>query len=285
MTTAAVLDGAVLLQMLRPRNARTIGDYFIEEFVPYILSWFEGNDRIDIFWDVYSKTSLKSGTRKQRGSRARRRVTFSTKVPGNWAAFLRVDLNKQELFVEIAKNLKLITVPQGKKLFTTVLGECASSPSGVDVSALTPCTHEEADTRIFLRVVASAADGHRQVMIRTTDSDVVVLGVSTCVAHGQKIDELWIAFGIRRSYRYIPVHLIAQDLGLPKAMALPAFHALTGCDTTSAFFGKGKKTAWSVWQSLPELTLPLKLLSSPNPTVDMIRTHMPTLEKFVIQFY
>ena len=62
VTTAAVLDGAVLIQMLRPRSARTIGDYFTEEFVPYIFSWFEGNDRIDIVWDVYSKTSLKSGT-------------------------------------------------------------------------------------------------------------------------------------------------------------------------------------------------------------------------------
>ena len=132
---------------------------------PYILSWFEGNDRIDIVWDVYSKTSLKSGTRKQRGSGARRRATFSTKVPGNWAAFLRVDLNKQELFVEIAKNLKLITVPQGKQLFTTVLGDCASSPSGVDVNALTPCTHEEADTRIFLHVTAAASNGHRRVMM------------------------------------------------------------------------------------------------------------------------
>ena len=285
VTTAAVLDGAVLIQMLRPRSARTIGDYFTEEFVPYILSWFEGNDRIDIVWNVYSKTSFKSGTRKQRGSGAWRWVTFSTKVPGNWAAFLRVDLNKQKLFVEIAKNLKLITVPQGKQLFTTVLGDCASSPSGVDVGALTPCTHEEADTQIFLHVAAAASDGHRRVMIRTTDSNVVVLGVSTCVALGQKVDELWIAFGMRRSYRYIPVHIIAQDLGPPKAMALPAFHALTGCDTTSAFFGKGKKTAWSVWQSLPELTLPLQLLSCPNPTVDMIRTHMPTLEKFVIQLY
>ena len=87
-TTAAVLDGAVLIQMLRPRNAVTLGEYYMEEFVPYILSWFEWNTRVDIVWDVYSSTSLKSGTREQRGSGARRKVTFLTKVPGNWAAFL-----------------------------------------------------------------------------------------------------------------------------------------------------------------------------------------------------
>ena len=68
-------------------------------------------------------------------------------------------------------------------------------------------------------------------------------------------------------------------------MALPAFHALTGCDTTSAIFGKGKKTAWSVWQSMPELTLPLQLLSGPNPTTQMIRCNTPVFQRFVMKLY
>ena len=101
VTTAAVLDSAVLIQMLHPRNAVTLGDYFMKELVPYILSCFEWNTRIDIVWDVFSSTSLKSGKREQRGSGAQRKVTFSTKVSGDWAAFLRVDQSKQELFVEI----------------------------------------------------------------------------------------------------------------------------------------------------------------------------------------
>ena len=112
VTTAAILDGAVLVHMLRPKNVTTIGHYFKDVFAPYILSWYETNNRVDVIWDVYSKTSLKAGTRDRRGSGARRRVTLSTKVPGNWAAFLRVDLNKQELFIELAKSLKLMTVPQ-----------------------------------------------------------------------------------------------------------------------------------------------------------------------------
>lgn len=111
-TTAAVLDGAVLVQMLRPGSSVTIGQYFSNVFEPYILLWFERNDRVDVVWDIYTKTSLKSGTREQRGTGARRRVTLATKVPGNWAAFLRVDLNKQELFVELAKCLQNMTLNQ-----------------------------------------------------------------------------------------------------------------------------------------------------------------------------
>ena len=121
--TAAVLDGAVLIQIVCPGSAVTIRDHFTDVFVPYVLSRFETNNRVDIVWDVYFKTSLKSGTQEQRGSTERRRqVTFSTKIPSNRAAFLRVDLNKQEFFVELAKK-KNIMLPQDKQLFTTILGD------------------------------------------------------------------------------------------------------------------------------------------------------------------
>ena len=79
---------------------------------------------------------------------------------------------------------------------------------------------------------------------------------------------------------FFPVIVIAREIGPFKAMALPAFHA---CDTTSVFFCKGKKSAWSVWQSFPELTLPLQLLSCPNTSVDMIELTQP--ERFVIELY
>ena len=40
-----------------------------------------------------------------------------------------------------------------------------------------------------------------------------------------------------------------------------------------------------MWQSLPELTLPLRLLSSPNPRQELIRTRKNVLERFVTQLY
>ena len=112
LTSCAVLDGPVLVQMLRPGNATTIGHYCSNVLFPYVLHWFEHNQRVDVVWDVYSKTSLKSSTRELRGSGIRRRVTLATKVPGNWASFLRVDQNKQELFVEVAKHMQQMTLPE-----------------------------------------------------------------------------------------------------------------------------------------------------------------------------
>ena len=284
ITTAAVLDGAVIVQMLRPRNSVTFGDCITNELWPYIRSWMENNDRVDIVWDIYSKYSLKTGTREKRSGGTRRRVTLHTKIPGNWAEFLRVDLNKQELFVEIAKTLSLMELPEEKQLFNTLLDGCITSPSNVDVSAVAPCTQEEADSRIFLHVAAAASAGHRSIIIRTTDSDVVVLGVAAYVSLKDKMGELWKAFGVGKNYRYLPIHRIAEGLG-QKAAALPAFHAITGCDTTSSFFGKGKTTAWSVWQDLPGLTVPLTLLSTANPTEQILINYSALLQKFVVNLY
>ena len=36
--------------------------------------------------------------------------------------------------------------------------------------------------------------------------------------------------------------------------ALPFWFAVTGCDTVSKFAGRGKKTAWAVWQKYPDVT-------------------------------
>ena len=68
MTTDALLDGAVLIQMLCPGSAVIIRDYFTDVFAPCILSRFERSNWLDIVPDVYSKTSLKSRAWEQRGS-------------------------------------------------------------------------------------------------------------------------------------------------------------------------------------------------------------------------
>ena len=66
--------------------------------------------------------------------------------------------------------------------------------------------------------------------------------------------ELWVAFGTGTHLRYLAAHEIVEALYTNVARALPAFHAFTGCDTVSCFFGKGKKTTLDTWNSYPEVT-------------------------------
>ena len=78
-------------------------------------------------------------------------------------------------------------------------------------------------------------------------------------------------------------HQIAACLGPEKSRALPMFHALTGCDTSSAFVGHGKKTAWVAWNSLPELTdALLRLVCAP---AGIPEHSMQAIERFVILMY
>ncbi|KAG7170274.1 hypothetical protein Hamer_G016077 [Homarus americanus] len=93
------------------------------------------------------------------------------------------------------------------------------------------CTHEEADTRIFVHVAHMVSVGYK-VMVRTMDSDVVRLVVSVAA----KLDtEIWVAFGTGNNFHYIAAQLIAESLGYEKTRALPVFHAFTDCDTVSSF--------------------------------------------------
>lgn len=119
-------------------------------------------------------------------------------------------------------------------------------------------------------------------MICTTDSDVVIIGVSV-MQHLQDLSELWIAFGCGKNFRYIPVHTIAQHLGDARSGGLPVFHSITGCDTASSFYGKGKKTAWTIWQQNPDVTWAFKALpAAPGTVTDSMFSAM---QAFVIQMY
>ena len=48
-----------------------------------------------------------------------------------------------------------------------------------DISSLQPCTHEEADSTMLLHVVDCAHQGMERMMVRTTDTDILVLAVAT----------------------------------------------------------------------------------------------------------
>ena len=73
-------------------------------------------------------------------------------------------------------------------------GDCRGTATA-DLTSLTPCSHEEADTRVFLHVGDAALKGHRKILIRTVDSDVVVLAIRAFALLEEMIEELWVGFG------------------------------------------------------------------------------------------
>ena len=71
---------------------------------------------------------------------------------------------------------------------------------------------------------------------------------------------------------------------VPRSLALPLFHALTGCDTTSAFLGYGKRSAWAAWEATPELTETLVAITL-EPEQMKLDVHVKRLERMVVIMY
>lgn len=221
---------------------------------------------------------MKADTRSKRGKGVRRRVEPSSAVPGNWQEFLRID-DKRELFSFLAS--KVADIDTNKHLITTK-GTGVLCSNRQDVPALAPCTHEEADTRILLHLQDAVQQGYSKVSIRTVDTDVVVLAIAS--ANRLNISELWIAFGVGKNFRFIAAHEIAKALGSDRCVALPMFHAFTGCDTVSCFGGRGKKTAWGTRTTYGDVTPAFCALGSmPDPRA--IDEWMQPLERFMVLLY
>ncbi len=150
------------------------------------------------------------------------------------------------------------------------------------------CNHEEADTRIVIHVYDALKKRAKKVLVRTVDTDVVVIliGQFYNIVSQDSEEEIWVAFGIGKQFRYYSINHICANLGTEKSYCLPPFHAFTGCDMTSSFFGRTKKTAWATWTAYPEVTKAFMYISN-NPYCRTLFTssYFELLERFTIILY
>ena len=276
-----LFDGAAIVQMLKPGTAKTFQEYADMVFVSYMSTQLATAQRVDIVWDVYIPDSLKSTTRQKRGKGMRRRVAPSTLLPKNWKDFLRLDENKTELFHFLSQQVTHLPTDEGKIVNVTDGTGVLSTMADADLTNLAPCSHEEADTRLLLHAADAVQKGYRKLCLRTVDTDVVVLAIA--MFHQINPDELWLAFGTASNFRYIPIHEVVGDMDPRTCAALPVFHAFTGCDTVSAFGGRGKKRAWSTWQVFPEVTEAFESLLLMEEEIS--ETVMSVLERYVVLLY
>ena len=193
-------------------------------------------------------------------------------IPAKWC-------NKQELFRLLAQCAA--SIHSGEKQVVSSHGHgVLSTLPFEDVSRLAPCTQEEADTRMFLLVADAVKSGFVRIVVRSVGTDVLVLAVALVQKLQEQTQEsiqLWVAFGTGTNLRYLPAHEIAS------ALALPAFHVFSGCDTVSCFFGKSKKTALETWNSFVQITPIFIALSSSSTSIH--DDWMQVLERCVVLLY
>ena len=112
------------------------------------------------------------------------------------------------------------------------------------------------DTRLLLHAADCAKHGHKNITIWTVDIDVLVIAV---VFELLVMDQLWIAFGMRKQFRYIPVHDIVKVLGPEKLQHCQHSMHLQGATRHHHFAGRGKNFAWGTMEIYSEVTAHFQL--------------------------
>ncbi|KAM9323033.1 phospholipid-transporting ATPase FetA-like [Pholidichthys leucotaenia] len=165
--------------------------------------------RVDFIGDRYPPVSIKGGEHARRaaaGSQLRRILSEEQELPIQWNSFLNHGKNKEELIEFFFRAWSTMSVDlEGIDLYMAHGESChlISATSVMSVPELT-CDHEEADTRIALHC-CHASNTYANIAVKSSDTDVAIILLSLMADIGSDI------------------------------------YFLTGCDSTSAFHGKGKR--------------------------------------------
>ena len=164
------------------------------------------------------------------------------KLSENWADVLHDPSNKQEMFTFLSNKIATVDYPEEEDIIIT--SGVTAIVRGTDRS-MAPSDHEEADTRLLIHLQDALQNGCTNCLVRTVDTDVVVILIGKLhhlITLCQDVS-IWVAFGTGNNFTYHHINDIYEELGREKSLALPIFHSFMGCDTTSAFFRRGKKSA------------------------------------------
>ena len=225
----------------------------VQNFLSYVQNKAQGGSRIDLVFDSYIEMTIKDSERQKRSRTPAvelNKIERTTPLPIQMETFWSSNKNKARLeslihqdamlypWNECTSNVFVSAFDQshGENLrcFNLAEGLVAAVPD-LDLKI------EEADLRVILHAFHAAQTGTKRIVVLSQDTDVLVLCLHSwtgLASYGT--EELWVAAGIGDSSRYIPVHILALQLGEPTCSVLPAVHTLTGCDYTSKF---GTKSA------------------------------------------
>jgi hypothetical protein len=240
--STTVIDGMTLIQRLNgdQKSFADIGLILLK----MALNEGQFSDRIDIVFDVYKQVSIKHLERKAR-CHNEQSVEYSninsSHIVRQWRKFLTNTRNKKALVAFLIKEWSQphsIEIIGNKTLYVTLEEKCLKIFDGdpEPVQEL-ESTHEEADTRIFLHVAHAAKSRSAPIMIASVDTDVFLLGLAFASVVNVPLFQ---KSGTSKRCHYVDIRKAAQEIGDGICKAILGFHAFTGCDSVSAFAGRGK---------------------------------------------
>ena len=289
VTTAVIIDAMALLQALVrvPDRFSELADMVMTR----ILTEAGDATRIDFVGDQYPANSIKSTERSKRGRDGELVINITNGqqfCPRQWRKFMANGSNKTGLLNflvgEWSEKAVYAEKIKDRTLFVTHGDNCtklASSNGTITASTvLDLCSNqEEADTRMFLHANHASQNGHQCIAIRSSDTDVEVLA---CYHQAAIPADIVLISGTKSRTRIVSIRQVCEKLGQEMCEVLPSLHAITGCDSVSAFATKGKKKAFDIVQLYPSLRQIVGSLGERVPASD---EDLNKLEQFVCALY
>ena len=154
-----------------------------------------------------------------------------------------------------------------REVVTTYGKRIMSSLDGInDIYTWIDSVQEEADNRMVIHIKDMLEKDIANIKLRTVDTDVIVLLLSFLPQFNELNESVKILtdFGTGEHRRTISINSSFIALGESTCLALPFFHAFTGCDSTCSFYRKSKKMWFEQWMNYSmwdELTTAFQQLS------------------------
>ena len=165
------------------------------------------------------------------------------RTPKQFKKFLSSGQNKEELIEFLFCEWKKCDAEtlSDRKLFVCHKELCHSFHSVSNILVVEEVKelrsdHEEADTRLLLHA-KHASKAYSTIIIKSPDTDVMLLSLS--FAH-EITNSIFFVTGTEKNARIVNVTRLSQSYWILRSQALLALHVFTGCDSVSAFRGKGK---------------------------------------------
>ena len=153
------------------------------------------------------------------------------KNKSNLIAFIVNEWGKEQCRAKLHE--KILYATAGEKCYKI------TSHGSTEVSAL-QCFQEEADGRLLLHARHAADEGYHTIVICSEDTDVFVMSLAF---HDKIGASLFQKCGTKARRRVVDISKVAATIGMRVCRALIGMHTFTGCDTVSAFAGRGKTKA------------------------------------------
>lgn len=250
-----VVDGGFLLHAVTWAENATYGT-IIEQYIQHVLHHYGEN--VTIVFDGYPEVPTAKDEEQRRRSAKVGSCTVEfelhTKCFNKKEAFLSNKFNKKRLINKLAEKLN-------EKGFKTMICEADADTDIVK-------------TAIQLNKTAS------KVVIVGTDTDLLIL----LIALAPEENSIFFCRDIRgknpsRTFYNIR-HLIQLNIDIKESLLFS--HAMTGCDTTSAFYGLGKSKAIDLIKTNREARQSAEVFLRKDESEEVIKREG---EKFVLKLY